>query len=72
MLKSPLLISLLLYTIIVSILIYIKPDFLFINNKKFGVKNEKGNTTILPLWLVLIILAVLIYVISITISFSKR
>lgn len=72
MIKSPLLISLLLYAIIVGILIYTRPDFLFLNNKKFGVKNEKGNTTLLPLWIVLILIAIIVYAISITISFSKR
>jgi hypothetical protein len=72
MIKSPLLISLLLYAIIVGILIYTRPDFLFLNNKKFGVKNEKDNTTLLPLWIVLILIAIIVYAISITISFSKR
>ena len=72
MIKSPLLISLLLYAIIVGILIYTRPDFLFLNNKKFGVKNEKGNTTLLPLWIVLILIAIIVYSISITISYSKR
>ena len=69
MIKSPLLISLILYAVIVGVIIWTKPDFLFLNNKKFGVKNDKGNTTLCPLWLVLIILAVILYSLSITISF---
>lgn len=68
MLKSPLLISLGLYTLIVGLLLWSKPDFLF-HNKKFGVKDQKNTTSLYPLWLILIVIAVVVYACSITLSY---
>ena len=60
-------ISILIYIVIVAVLIYLKPEFFYINNntknkklKVFGTGMRKYKT-IFPLWFALIVLAIIIY-----------
>ena len=55
-------ISIIIFLLIYSLIIYIKPNFLFINGKfrNFGLGNK--NKTILPIWLIIMIICILIYV----------
>lgn len=63
--KNCLFISILIYLFISFSIIYLKPDFIFIDkNKKklkiFGTGRNK-NKSIFPLWFILFIIAILIY-----------
>ena len=60
-------ISVIVYIIIVTVLVYLKPDIFYVNNqveskklKIFGTGSRK-HKTIFPLWFALIILAIIIY-----------
>lgn len=60
-------ITLVIYVVIVILILYYKPSFLFQDKKKhilkkFGTGNKKTKT-IFPLWFILLITAVLIYII---------
>jgi hypothetical protein len=61
--SNPVLVSILLFVSIYSIIIFIKPGFLYNSNgslRPFGVGYR--NKTILPVWLLAIILGIVCYV----------
>ena len=55
-------ISIIIFLIIFTIMIYFKPNFLFINGKfrNFGLGNK--NKTIIPIWLIIFVICILIYI----------
>ena len=64
-------ISIVIYIALVATLIYLKPDFFYVNNttdskrlKIFGTGSRK-NKTIFPLWFALIVLAIINTIIKI-------
>ena len=63
-LKNPLYITLIIYLVLIGVILYTRPNFLYINNSKrlkvFGT-GSKTNKTIFPLWLVLLISMVIVY-----------
>lgn len=62
---SPLAVTIGLYIIIVGAVIVMKPKFIFENPNiynKFGLKSSAiDNKTIIPLWLIMLIFAMLLY-----------
>jgi hypothetical protein len=65
--KNPLYITIIIYAILISLILYCRPNFLYINNtnnskrlKVFGT-GSKSNKTIFPLWLILFISMVIVY-----------
>jgi len=63
--NSPLVFTLLIYCITFIVIILIKPHFLFLHNgaiRKFGIGYQKK--TILPLWLLSIILGIFSFMIT--------
>ena len=68
-------ISVIIYLIVAGLIIYHKPEFLFVNDKKnklkqFGTGNSKRKT-IFPFWFILFIIGILIYFLVSTI-FNPR
>lgn len=68
MIDNPFKLSIIIYLGIIALLFIIKPDFIFNNPKiyyKFGLGNAdkdiRKRKTMLPLWLLFIILAIVIY-----------
>ena len=63
-LKNPLYITLIIYLVLIGVIVYTRPNFLYINDsnrlKVFGT-GSKTNKTIFPLWLVLLISMVIVY-----------
>jgi hypothetical protein len=64
-LRNPLYLTIFIYLVLVSFILYMKPSFLYINNnskklKVFGT-GSKTSKTIFPLWLVLLISMVIVY-----------
>jgi hypothetical protein len=66
-LKNPLYITIVIYVILIGLILYFRPNFLYINNtnnskrlKVFGT-GSKSNKTIFPLWLILFISMVIVY-----------
>ena len=63
-LKNPLYITLIIYLVLIGVIVYTRPNFLYINDSKrlkvFGT-GSKTNKTIFPLWLVLLISMVIVY-----------
>lgn len=66
--ENPFKISIIIYLGIITLLFIIKPNFIFNNPKiyyKFGLghddKDRKKRKTMLPLWLLFLILAIVIY-----------
>jgi hypothetical protein len=66
MFRNHLFITFCLYFLLSGLIIYLKPNLIFKNKNisKFGVGNNK---TLLPLWLVLILLAIMSYILSVII-----
>ena len=63
-LKNPLYLTFLIYIVVISVLFYLKPKFLYIKNtKKFKVfgTGSKNNKTIFPLWLILMTSMIIVY-----------
>lgn len=63
---SPFELALIIYVVIVFLIIITKPDILFNNpsiNSKFGINNgdKIHRKTIIPLWLIFVLLAVTVY-----------
>ena len=71
MYRNHLLITFCVYFILSGIIIYLKPNLIFKNKNisRFGIGNNK---TLLPLWLVLIMLAIISYVLSIMIVIKLK
>lgn len=62
--KFRLQLSLVIYIILIVLLVLLKPKFTFDENgdlKRFGTNNGSNTTTILPLWLIIVLLAILSY-----------
>lgn len=63
-LRNPLYLTLIIYIILIVVILYYKPNFLYINESKrlkvFGT-GSKTNKTIFPLWLILLISMVIVY-----------
>lgn len=61
---NPLTLTFVIYIILISSIVYFRPNFLYINNTKrlkvFGT-GSKINKTIFPLWLILLISMVVVY-----------
>ena len=60
--KNNIALAIVIFICLFIILVYIKPNFLF--NKQGAIRNfgiGKTNTTILPIWLIVIVLAILSY-----------
>ena len=60
-------VSISIYVLLVASLVYLKPDYFYVNNnsnskklKIFGTGSRK-NKSIFPLWFALIILAIIVY-----------
>ena len=60
-------ITIILYLIIVTSILYVKPDMFYVNNnisskkyKSFGTGSRK-NKTVFPIWFVLLIIAIVLY-----------
>jgi len=70
--RSPVVFALLIYCITFTVIILIKPHFLFLHNgalRKFGIGYQKK--TVLPLWLLSIILGIFSFMITLyIINFS--
>jgi len=68
---NTLFISFILYATVISIILYIKPNVLFYNNniKRFGTSNNYK--TIIPLWLVFMLVGIISYVLAIFLSNLK-
>ena len=66
MFRNHLFITFCIYFILSGLIIYFKPNIIFKNRNmnKFGVGNNK---TLLPLWLVLIMMAIISYILSVII-----
>ena len=62
---NPLILTIILYSILVFLLLFIKPSFLYNNGviKNFGVRNN-NKKTIFPLWIVILLISIISYVIS--------
>ena len=60
--------SILLYLIILGILIFLNPNFLYNDQGKIKVFGIGENKTMIPLWFLIFVLAVLCYYISIIIT----
>lgn len=70
---NPFQIAIVIYLFIVAILFILKPKFIFDNPKiyyKFGLADKEHNKikkkTIMPLWLLFLILAIIVYYIVVT------
>lgn len=61
---TPINLTIAIYVILISCILYFRPKFLYINNTKrlkvFGT-GSKTNKTIFPLWLILLISVVIVY-----------
>lgn len=61
---TPINLTIAIYVILISCILYFRPQFLYINNTKrlkvFGT-GSKTNKTIFPLWLILLISVVIVY-----------
>tara|TARA_B100001057_G_C22813594_1_gene936460 strand:+ start:1776 stop:1994 length:219 start_codon:yes stop_codon:yes gene_type:complete len=57
-------ISIVLYLIIIGILIFINPNFLYDKNGKMKILGVGDDKTLLPLWLIIFVIAVLCYYIA--------
>ena len=57
-------IALVLYLIIIGILIFINPTFLYDKNKKVKILGLGDNKTLFPLWLIIFVIAVICYYIA--------
>lgn len=60
--------SIILYLVIVGILIFLNPNFLYNEQGKIKIFGIGKNKTMLPLWFLIFILAVLCYYISIIVT----
>jgi len=72
--NKPLQTSILIYLIIIGILFYFKPRFMFDPNgniKKFGTGSGRYRT-VFPLWLILSIIAILVYYCVIIINYRNN
>jgi len=58
-------ISMFLYFILVGLLIFINPYFIYNKNGKIKLFGTKKNKTLFPLWLIIFVIAVLSYYISV-------
>ena len=63
-LQNPLYLTIIIYLILVGVILYTKPNFLYMENSKklkvFGT-GSKNKKTIFPLWLIFLISLVLVY-----------
>ena len=69
--KNRIQLSILIYLIFIMVLLYAKPQFIYNEDgtlKKFGTGNDK---TILPLWMIVLILAFISYYITQIIIFKN-
>jgi hypothetical protein len=61
---TPINLTIAIYVILISCILYFRPKFLYINNTKrlkvFGT-GSKTNKTIFPLWMILLISIVIVY-----------
>jgi hypothetical protein len=69
--SSRLQLSFLIYLIIISIVLYIKPKFIYNNKGKLRPFGCGRNNTIFPLWLIILLTAFLSYYISQIILFAN-
>ena len=75
--KRPFETTVAIYIIIIALLFILKPDFIFNNPNfyyKFGLpqKNLKKRKTIMPLWLLFLILGIVIYYFVVAYSVSEQ
>ena len=63
---NPLILTIILYSILVFILLFIKPSFLYNEGilKNFGVRDDNNKKTIFPLWIVILLISIVSYVLS--------
>ena len=61
---TPINLTIVIHVILISCILHFRPNFLYINNTKrlkvFGT-GSKTNKTIFPLWMILLISAVIVY-----------